>query len=76
MCSVYENKLCLHMFERGHGYCTVSILTIFTEGFLNLLDKKHKMLSTVQQASLENFKIKSRLHFQYVFFSAEALLVY
>lgn len=31
------------------------------------------MRSTSRQASLENFKIKSRLQFQYTYFSAEAL---
>lgn len=31
------------------------------------------MHSTLWQASLENFKIKSRLQLQYVYFSAEAL---
>lgn len=55
------------VFEWENGCCTLRILT-FTEGFLNLLDKKHNLW----WASLENFKIKSRLHLQYVYSSAEA----
>lgn len=72
MCSLYENKLFPRVWK-GKQYYTITILTIFTEGFLNWLDKKYKMHSTSWRASTENFKIKSRLQLQYMYFSVEAL---
>lgn len=66
--SAHRGTNYVFMFEWENGRCTLRTLTTVIKGFLNILDKKHNLW----WASLENFKIKSRLHLQHVYSSAEA----